>query len=74
LGVEGVRIPVPVYLLDLKSGKAEPWKEIGTQVPRAGLISNLSRGIRLAFSADGESYAYTYGNKLSILYVVDGLK
>ena len=74
LGVEGVFLPVPVYLLDLKSGRTEPWKEIGAQVPRAGLITNLSSGIRLAFSADGESYAFTYGNRLSTLYVVEGLK
>ncbi len=74
LGVEAIRLPVPVYLLDLKSGKVEPWKEIGAEVPRAGLTTNLSRGIRLAFSADGESYAFTYGNRLSTLYVAEGLR
>ncbi len=75
VGVDAIRLPVPVYLLDLQSGKVEPWKEIGAQLPRAGLISpsGIYAG-RLCFSADGEGYAYSYGNRFSTLYVAEGLR
>ena len=59
-----------VSLLDLASGAVTPWRELGGQVDRAG----LQLGWRMHFSADGESYAYSFQRRLSTLYVVDGLR
>ncbi len=63
-------LPMRVFRVDPMTGDAQPWKELGGQLDRAGLsISN-----RVAFSADGESYAYNYSRKLSTLYIVEGLR
>jgi hypothetical protein len=63
-------VPLKVFVLDLATGVARPWREIGGHVDRTGLMS-LSR---LRLSADGESYAYTFGRQLATLYVAEGVK
>ena len=68
----GTAAPRQVFLLDLASGEVTPWKEFGAQVDRAGL--QISGAMRMRFSADGESYAYTLSRRLSTLYVIDGLR
>ena len=62
--------PLRVFRVDPITGDAQPWKEIGGQLDRAGLGTSL----RLRFSADGESYAYNYPRTLSTLYIVEGLR
>jgi eukaryotic-like serine/threonine-protein kinase len=69
-GPEGLRLPRRIYLLDIKTGKAELWKELGGQLPRAG----LTRVSNFRFSADGNSYAYNYTTNLTTLYVANGLR
>jgi len=58
-----------VHRIDLDSGRRELWKELMPADP-AGV-----GGIPTVFlSADGRSYAYSYGGALSQLYLVEGLK
>jgi len=63
-------VPIRVFRVDPMTGDAQPWKELGGQLDRAG----LSGSRRVAFSADGESYAYSYTRRLSTLYIVEGLR
>jgi len=58
-----------VHRIDLDSGRRELWKELMPADP-AGV-----GGIPTIFlSANGRSYAYSYGGTLSQLYLVEGLK
>jgi hypothetical protein len=68
--LEGIKLPRRVFRVDIRTGKAEPWAEIGGQLPKAGLGG---LGV-VRFSADGKSYAYQYSTSLSTLYVAAGLK
>jgi eukaryotic-like serine/threonine-protein kinase len=62
-------VPVKIDLVDLATGRHQPWKEIAP----ADLAG--AHGIpSIRFSADGKSYAYSTLRVLSDLYVVDGLK
>ena len=62
-------IPAQVHRIDLDSGRRELWKTLMPADP-AGVV-----GIPTVFlSADGRSYAYGYGQTLSQLYLVEGLK
>ncbi len=70
LGPEGLRLPRRIYLLDIQTGKAEPWKEFGADLPRAGL-ANVAR---FHASADGKSYVYDYSTNLGTLYIAEGLR
>jgi dipeptidyl aminopeptidase/acylaminoacyl peptidase len=67
---QGLAVPMRVFRVDPMTGNAEPWRELGGQVDPAGLTGSR----RVAFSADGESYAYNYSRKLSTLYLVEGLR
>jgi hypothetical protein len=62
-------VPARVFRLDLLTGRRELWKEL---IPpdQAGTsdIGNLQ------ITADGRAYAYYYGQVLSELYLVEGLK
>ncbi len=66
----GLLMPIRVFRVDPMTGDAQPWKELGGQLDRAGLGTTG----RVDISADGESYAYNYSRKLSTLYIVEGLK
>ncbi len=62
-------VPAQVHRIDLESGRRELWKQLMPADP-AGVA-----GIPTVFlSADGRSYAYSYGQTLSQLYLVEGLK
>jgi serine/threonine protein kinase len=61
--------PARVFLLDLSSGRRTLWKEL-MPFDRAGASSVLN----IAVTPDGKSYAYDYGQVLSDLYLVEGLK
>jgi hypothetical protein len=63
------QMPIPVYRLDLASGKKQLWKELAP-TDRSG----LEGGGIVRLSADGRSYAYGYTRCLNDLYLVEGLK
>ena len=60
-----------VSLVNLQSGKIEPWRTIGEGASAGAGVSSVSR-LRLA--SDGSAYAYIYVRGLSEAYVVTGLK
>jgi hypothetical protein len=60
-------IPAKVFRVDLATGEREVWKQL-TPMNTAG-VEGLT-GVRM--TPDGE-YAYSYMQRLSILYVVEGL-
>ena len=62
-------VPARVFLLDLSTGRRELWKELTPPDP-AG--TNVIYTVQIA--PDGKAYAYTYGQILSDLYLVEGLK
>ena len=67
---DGIALPRHIYRLDIRTGRAEPWMDIGGQLPRAGM-TNVG-GFR--FSADGKSYAYNYTTNLNTIYIAGGLR
>ncbi len=62
-------VPARVFRYDLESHRKEPWKELAP-FDRAGV--NVILPIRI--TPDGKSYAYSYGQILSELDLVEGLK
>ncbi len=60
-------MPLRVELLDLDSGRRQPWKEIS-----APDLAGTSAALWL--SADGNSYAYNVQRNLSDLFLVKGLR
>jgi Tol biopolymer transport system component len=62
-------VPGKTQKLDLATGRAEAWRDLGPEDP-AGLIR--IGPVRVA--ADGRSWAYTHIRVLSNLYVVEGLR
>ncbi|HEY3122527.1 MAG TPA: hypothetical protein VGK70_00520, partial [Thermoanaerobaculia bacterium] len=63
------QMPIPVYRLDLATGKKQLWKELGP-ADRSGLES----GGPLRLTPDGRSYVYSYSRCQHDLYLVEGLK
>lgn len=61
--------PATIARLEIESGHRSFWKQIALPRDRAGIKSE-----GLVITPDGQSYAYTYGNHSSDLYLVDGLK
>jgi hypothetical protein len=57
-----------VMHVDLASGRRELFKKIGPSDP-AGVAL-----FQAVFTPDGKYYAYTCGNQLSQLYLVEGLR
>jgi Tol biopolymer transport system component len=62
-------IPMQLTRVDVATGHRQLWKQIVPSDP-SGVLAIPS----MKFSADGKSYAYSVGRRLSDLYVVDGLK
>ena len=58
-----------VSLLDLASGRRTPWKDLKPIDP-----AGSSMVFMVAITPDGRSYIYSYGQMLSDLFLVDGLK
>ena len=54
--------------MDLTSGNRELFKKIGPSDPAGVLL------VDAVFTPDGKSYAYSYFNALSQLYLVEGLR
>jgi eukaryotic-like serine/threonine-protein kinase len=63
------QISVPVFKVNVTTGKMEAWKTFGSNLP-SGVISVSAPW----FSRDGSAYAYVYVQDLSQAYVVRGLK
>ena len=64
----GQRFPVPVERLDLRTGERTAWREIAPpDLVGAGRLGELIQ------SADGRSFAYGLGRRLSELYLVPAL-
>jgi eukaryotic-like serine/threonine-protein kinase len=67
--VEREKLPAPVFRIDLSSGDRKLWNE---------LIPSDPAGVNVLLTArmtpDGKSYAYSYGQVLSEMSLVDGLK
>jgi WD40 repeat protein len=61
--------PARVYLVDLSNGHRALWKELPPFDP-----AGVSGILNMVITPDGKSYAYDYGQVLSDLYLVDGLK
>ncbi|HET7293612.1 MAG TPA: protein kinase [Vicinamibacteria bacterium] len=58
-----------IFRVDLRSGQREPWREIGRDGGSpAGFVGAL------AIAPDGKSYAYTFRDDSSTLYVAEGLR
>jgi hypothetical protein len=68
IGRRGAR-PQRVQRLDLQTGEKTFWKEVMPADP-AGLLDVSF----ILFSADGESYVYSYRRMLSTLYLAEGLR
>jgi serine/threonine protein kinase/Tol biopolymer transport system component len=62
-------IPGKMQELDLVTGRAEPWRDLGPEDP-----AGLTRIGPVRVAADGRAWAYTHIRVLSNLYVVEGLK
>lgn len=62
-------LPCRVYRYDVAADRKEPWKDL-MPTDAAGLNS-ISR---VAVTADGKTYAYSYRRVLAHLQVVDGMK
>jgi len=61
--------PARIYLLDSSNGRRSLWRELSPFDPAGlGVILNV------AITPNGKSYAYDYGQVLSDLYLVEGLK
>jgi Tol biopolymer transport system component len=64
-----IEVPARIFRLDLSTGRREPWKEL---LPDDLAGVNVIAAVVL--TRDGRSYAYTCGQFLSDLYLVEGLK
>ncbi len=62
-------VPARIFRLDLSTGRRELWKEL-TPPDLAG--ANVIPEVQI--TPDGRAYAYYYGQILSDLYLVEGLK
>jgi hypothetical protein len=61
--------PARVFLLDLSSGRRTLWKEL---MPSD--LAGASTVLHVTITPDGKSYFYDYGQVLSDLYLVEGLR
>ena len=62
-------VPARIFRLDLSTGRRELWKEL---IPQDLAGANVIPSVQIA--PDGRAYAYYYGQVLSDLYLVEGLK
>ena len=66
-GSQGL-VPCPVVRVHLATGRRETWRAIG-HAEIGGITS-----VNVRITPDGEAYAYSYGQTLSELYLVEGVK
>ena len=62
-------VPVQISHVSLDSGRTRPELTVPSTKGRAGVVAVLT----LFVSADGRSYAYSDSERLSRLYLVEGL-
>jgi hypothetical protein len=67
-GYHGGEFPSKVYSLSLSTGKETPLQELNPGSP-AGVVMIAP----VVVSRDGKSFAYSYNQTLSVLYLVSGL-
>jgi eukaryotic-like serine/threonine-protein kinase len=65
----GRQNPAVVFKASVATGKMEPWKTFGTNLPSGTTSVSPPR-----FSRDGSAYVYTYVQDLAQAYVVRGLR
>ena len=65
----GRDLPARIFRLDLATGQAEPYKDLVPADP-TGIVDVFGTHV----TRDGRSWAFSYGRKLSDLYVVEGLR
>jgi Tol biopolymer transport system component len=58
-----------IYRVELATGRRELWKEFSLRDP-----TGVSRITGTAITSDGKTFIFSYAQRLSDLYVVDGLK
>ena len=61
--------PTRVFLVDVSSGRRTLWRDVSPFDP-----AGASGILNIAITPDGKSYAYDFGQVLSDLYLVEGLK
>lgn len=76
--VRNRQTPLTVVRLEVESGRRSFWKQVpqppsGPEVG-VGQCVQCTRSEGLVITPDGQSYAYTYSNHASDLYIVMGLK
>jgi eukaryotic-like serine/threonine-protein kinase len=64
LYVRDRKAPMKIFRLDAATGQRHFWKEVVTPVGN----------VQLVMTSDGRSYAYSYGEPESDLYLVEGIK
>ena len=62
-------VPVTIYRIDLSSGRLKPWQRIGPA--EATGVQDI---IRLFYTPDGNSYAYSFERYMAQLYITEGWK
>jgi serine/threonine protein kinase len=62
------QLPVPVYRIDVQTGKRELWKNLSPLDP-----AGVAGAYGVVIARDGRSYAYNFERKLSTLFFVRGL-
>ena len=63
------QLPIPVFRIDVESGRRELWKELSPSDP-----AGVEGGYGVVVARDGRSYAYDFGRTLSTLYLVKGVR
>ena len=61
---------VNVFRVDVETGHSDAWRTLAP----ADVAGVFHPTYSLALTADGQSYCYSYGRRLSTLFVVNGLK
>jgi hypothetical protein len=62
-------IAAPICILDLKTGRRQPWKVLSPSDP-----SGVAGITRIKITSDGQYYIYGYSRQLSKLLLAEGLK
>jgi hypothetical protein len=64
-----IEVPARIFRLELSTRRREPWKEL-----RPDDLAGVNVTATVVLTRDARSYAYTSGQLLSDLYLVEGLK
>jgi hypothetical protein len=64
-----LELPTRVFRLELSTGRRELWKQL---LPDN--LAGVSNMLSVVLTRDGQSYAYSCGQNVSDLYLVEGLR